>query len=150
ILNFRRNLSEILVGEREGEAVLTRFGEHAKQSFRAEILKLIQINTDDFPFRGGGVRSAKERALDHGNKNHSQKAAGIFSQFSFRQIDEHDLFVRESAIELKFSTGLAENVSEQGSGEQWADFIENRCDVFLAGSFTRSRVWRQRDRFVRI
>jgi len=132
IADFFVQLVEILMGQDHTNPVFPEFRGHVDQGKRGEGLKLVSIEEEVPSFILGDIRTAESRQAKGSHEEPAQKERGVFSQFSFGQVDDEDLAFVHDPSETQIFLWFGEDLPNDGICEKRPNLVLDRRDGFGA------------------
>src|SRR3989344_932230 len=106
-------LSNILVRDRQIQAIFSCLGKNRGKRFGREILKFVDIEIEIFSFILGNIHPAHGRELQLGNEHSTQQGRVILANSTFRKIQEQDFLLIHELSQIDGAFGLSDNVADQ-------------------------------------
>lgn len=123
-------LLEVLMGERERDAILADTREHLGEGRRTEGLKLVDVHVER-----GAVLAAKRRQIEADDEERTEKPTLAEPELALRQVGDEDLPTGEDVVDVEAALRLADDVAEPEVVEELADLVERRETPIALFSF---------------
>lgn len=124
----RRNLLDVLMREREAEAVFARFGEDADEGVGGEVLKFID-EEEEVPALGLWLIYARHGGeLELRGEQAADEAGFVGAEFSFGKIGDEDAAGIHHEWDAHLGAHLAEDVANNRVQQKLADLVLDRSD----------------------
>ncbi len=125
IKDRRLDLTQILVGESEGETILAQLGDHVSQRAGGEGVELVDVQEEGSAFRLRDRVTAKGRVGEAGEDHASEYIGDVAAQLSLGEVDDQDLSFVHYLAEAKRFLRLGECPAHDWVRQECAELVGN-------------------------
>ena len=123
-----RHLLDVLVCQREAEAVFACLGKNGSEGIGGEVVEFVEEQKEVAPFAFGLVHASHRAELELRGEQATEQVRLVRAKFSFREIGDENAASVHHKRDAHFRAHLAENVSDNGIEQELPQLVLNWRD----------------------
>lgn len=124
------HLRQVLVGNREVQAILAGLGEDRRECFRGVVLEFIDVEIEVGAVGLCGVGPAHGGELDARDEEGAEQRRGVLADAALAEIHEQHLALVHDASQVQRRLRLADDISQHRARRKRPNLIEHRRQGF--------------------